>query len=225
MDVTSSTAAAATGRTAATTGATTETASETSGAVTGDFETFLTLLTTQMKNQDPLKPMDSTEFVAQLASFSAVEQQVRANERLDGILGVLSGGSPAGLAEWIGKEVEVAAKADFTGAPVEVALTPLAGADAATLVVTNDFGQEVARIDVEPDATAATWDGTDGFGHTMAEGRYGFSLEGKIGGTLLGSSDGRVYSTVREVRIADGEARLVVQDGTEVALDEIGGVR
>ena len=48
----------------------------------GDFETFLKLLTAQLRNQDPLQPMDSTEFVAQLASFSAVEQQVRANDRL-----------------------------------------------------------------------------------------------------------------------------------------------
>ena len=96
-------------------------------AVTGDFATFLTLLTTQMRNQDPLKPMDSTEFVAQLASFSAVEQQIRANDRLDGILEVLSGGSPAGLAEWIGRDVRVAAKADFTGEPIEVGVAPAAG--------------------------------------------------------------------------------------------------
>ncbi len=58
-----------------------------------DFQTFLTLLTTQLRNQDPLKPMDSTQFVAQLASFSAVEQQVRTNEKLAEIINLLS--SPA----------------------------------------------------------------------------------------------------------------------------------
>ena len=104
-------------------------------AASGDFQTFLTLLTTQMRNQDPLKPMDSTEFVSQLASFSSVEQQVRANDRLQGILDVLSGGSPAGLAEWIGRDVRVAASADYAGDPVEVSLTPHEGADRGVLVV------------------------------------------------------------------------------------------
>ena len=140
------------------------------GAVTGDFQTFLTLLTTQMRNQDPLKPMDSTEFVAQLASFSAVEQQIRSNERLQGILDVLSGGSPAGLAEWIGREVRVAAKADFAGAPVEVAVEPAEGADKAVLVVENDFGNEVARLAVAADATEVTWDGKDAMGATVGAG-------------------------------------------------------
>lgn len=70
-----------------------------------DFETFLTLLTAQMRNQDPLKPMDSTAFVAQLASFSSVEQQIETNAKLDEILDAFSGSPTTQLTEWIGKEV------------------------------------------------------------------------------------------------------------------------
>ena len=51
-----------------------------------DFDTFLQLLTTQLKNQDPSKPFDSTEFVGQLASFSAVEQQIATNSKLDALV-------------------------------------------------------------------------------------------------------------------------------------------
>lgn len=72
---------------------------------TSDFHTFLTLLTAQMRNQDPLKPMDSTEFVAQLASFSAVEQQIETNNKLGELLGVLSDSPTANPTEWLGKEV------------------------------------------------------------------------------------------------------------------------
>lgn len=194
-------------------------------AISGDFETFLKLLTAQMRNQDPLQPMDSTEFVAQLASFSGVEQQVRANDRLQGILDLLAGGDAAGLASWIGREVQAASKADFTGAPVEVAVTPVEGADGAVLVVKNDFGQEVARIPVAADATGVTWDGSDSRGGTAAEGRYGFTLESYQGETLLGTQTGRVYSEVSEVRLVDGAPVLVVADGSQVAIDEIGGVR
>jgi flagellar basal-body rod modification protein FlgD len=51
-----------------------------------DYQTFLKLLVTEMKNQDPTKPMESTEYVAQLANFSNVEQNVRTNAKLDQIL-------------------------------------------------------------------------------------------------------------------------------------------
>jgi flagellar basal-body rod modification protein FlgD len=197
----------------------------TTGAVTGDFQTFLTLLTTQMRNQDPLKPMDSTEFVAQLASFSAVEQQIRANDRLQGILDVLSNGSPAGLAEWIGREVRVAAKADFIGDPIEVALEPAAGADKAVLVVRNDFGNEVARLPVAADATTALWDGKDLMGGLVPHGTYGFTLESYAGEALTGTSTGKVFRRVEEVRVIDGSPVLVVDGGTQVPLDAIGGVR
>ena len=194
-------------------------------AASGDFQTFLTLLTTQMRNQDPLKPMDSTEFVSQLASFSSVEQQVRANDRLQGILDVLSGGSPAGLAEWIGRDVRVAASADYSGEPVAIALSPHEGADRGILIVRNDFGQEVARLAVESDAETASWDGTDSQGNHAANGRYSFALESYSGSTLLDTTPGKVFTTVREVRMEEGSPVLVVDDGTQVPLSQVGGVR
>ena len=58
----------------------------TAGAQTVDYEAFLKLLVTQMKNQDPTAPMDSTDYVAQLATFSQVEQSVQINSKLDSIL-------------------------------------------------------------------------------------------------------------------------------------------
>ena len=51
-----------------------------------DYQSFLTLLVAQLKNQDPTKPMDSTEYVAQLATFSNVEQAISANKKLDALI-------------------------------------------------------------------------------------------------------------------------------------------
>ena len=170
MEITPTTAA-----TAAAAARSTEQAGS-AGALAADFQTFLTLLTTQMRNQDPLKPMESTEFVAQLATFSGVEQQVRANDRLDDIIEVLGGGA-AGLAEWIGREVRAPGKAAFEGEPVEVGFAPVAGADKAWLVVRNDFDQIVARLPIDPAADTAAWDGTDGMGTPLPHGRYGFAIE------------------------------------------------
>ncbi len=51
-----------------------------------DYDAFLKLLVTQLKNQDPTKPMDSTEYIAQLATFSNVEQSISANKKLDELI-------------------------------------------------------------------------------------------------------------------------------------------
>ena len=61
-------------------------ANSTSSAASVDYDAFLQLLVAEMQNQDPTKPMESTEYVAQLASFSNVEQQIQTNEKLDSLL-------------------------------------------------------------------------------------------------------------------------------------------
>jgi flagellar basal-body rod modification protein FlgD len=197
---------------------------ESAGALAADFQTFLTLLTTQMRNQDPLKPMESTEFVAQLATFSGVEQQVRANDRLDAIRELLGGGA-AGLAEWIGREVRAPGKAAFEGEPVEVGKTPVEGADKAWLVIRNDFDQVVARLPVDPAADTVEWSGTDAMGTGLPHGRYAFAIESFEGETPLGTQTGTVFSTVREVRVPDGQQVLVLDDGSRVTLDQVTAVR
>lgn len=68
-----------------------------------DFDTFIKLLVAQMNNQDPTNPMDSTEFVAQLASFSVVEQTIKTNDKLDQIL---SNGSINGAEGYVGKYIQ-----------------------------------------------------------------------------------------------------------------------
>lgn len=71
-------------------------------AATVDYQSFLKLLVAQMSNQDPTAPMESTEYVAQLATFSQVEQQVQMNAKLDEILQASALSQASGL---IGREV------------------------------------------------------------------------------------------------------------------------
>jgi flagellar basal-body rod modification protein FlgD len=195
------------------------------GAAATDFQTFLTLLTTQLRNQDPLKPMESTEFVAQLASFSGVEQQIRTNDRLGDIFEALGGGASAGLADWIGKEVRAPAKGAFAGVPVEIATTPDPEADRAVLTVTNDFGQIVARRAVEPGARTIAWDGTDELGQGLPHGLYAFAVERYRGEELLGSAPGEVFGVVREVRLEDGAPSLILEGGGSVAVADVTALR
>lgn len=73
---------------ASTTGARTTAGTQSQSNVTAnvDYQSFLKLLVAQMENQDPTSPMDSTDYVAQLATFSQVEQSIQMNTKLDSIL-------------------------------------------------------------------------------------------------------------------------------------------
>jgi flagellar basal-body rod modification protein FlgD len=67
---------------------------------------FLRILTTQLNNQDPLKPMDNTQFVAQLAQFTALQESQQTNEKLDSLLNIQSASQSVGL---IGRTVTISA--------------------------------------------------------------------------------------------------------------------
>ena len=70
-----------------------------------DFTQFLTLLTTQLQNQDPLNPMDSTEFTNQLVQFSQVEQSINTNQKLDDLLALQLGGLSTVALGYVGMDV------------------------------------------------------------------------------------------------------------------------
>ncbi|WP_028032486.1 flagellar hook assembly protein FlgD [Chelativorans sp. J32] len=85
---------------------------------TVDYQSFLRLLVAQMKNQDPTSPMDSTDYVAQLATFSQVEQSVQMNSKLEQILAASSLSQASGV---VGREI-TSADGTVTGIVKEVKL-------------------------------------------------------------------------------------------------------
>lgn len=197
----------------------------TSSALTTDFETFLRLLTTQLENQDPLNPLDSTEFVAQLANFSAVEQQVNTNTKLDGLIDAVSSNNAALLGQWVGTEVRSTAATDFDGTPVDVFYQIPAQATHAEMVVKNDQGLEVARFPVPRNSQEIAWDGVDGSGQILPLGSYGFTLESYEDTVSLGQLPSETFSRVNEARLEDNAIVLVFNDGTQLGQGEVKAVR
>lgn len=190
-----------------------------------DYETFLTLLTAQMKNQDPLKPMDSTDFVAQLASFSSVEQQIRTNDALSQIEKLLGGSSPSGLSSWIGLNVQIPKDPQFKGVPIDVFVDPAAAADRADLVVQNSSGEELRRISVPSRTDVYTWAGMFDDGAPMPNGSYRLSVESFKAGELIDSKQAPIYESVLEARLDAGTTLLVLDDGTTVSAEHVTAVR
>lgn len=190
-----------------------------------DFDTFLQLLTTQLRNQDPEEPVDSTQYVSQLASFSAVEQQVRTNAKLDALAEAMTNGANGGLSRWIGVEVEAPTAAQFDGDPVGIRVTPPEGADFATLTVAGADGDVAAQIRVDPAATTLEWDGSKVGGGTADPGLYRFAVTYSKAGEELPASPGRVFAPVAEARLEDGKTMLVLADGTRLPAEEVEAVR
>src|ERR1051326_9398368 len=101
MDVPSAPSAASTAsQTAASTGGSAADAQKT---LSSNFDTFLTLLTTQLKNQDPLQPMDSNQFTQQLVQFSQVEQQINSNKNLESLISLTKSQTTTAAVSYLGK--------------------------------------------------------------------------------------------------------------------------
>jgi len=195
------------------------------GAISADFETFLKMLTTQMRNQDPLNPVDSADFAVQLATFSTVEQQVRTNDLLTG-LGAQMGALGLGqLSGWIGLEAEAQLPVAFDGRPVQLTATVDPLADAAELVVTDQQGVIVQRQAIAPQSGRIIWEGRDPAGLALASGTYEISVQSKRQGEVIARHDIHVNARISEARQEGGETRLVLDTGQRLAASDVLGLR
>ena len=196
-----------------------------STVIGSDFDTFLKLLTTQMKNQDPLNPIDSTDYATQLATFSGVEQQTRTNQLLESLGGQMSLMGMSQLAAWVGQEARTDAAVWMDGGPVTVQAETRAGADRAVLVVKDAEGKVVARDEIDPAGGEFQWIGTDVTGAALPDGVYNLSVESWRDEAVLGSDPVQSYGRILEARNGTGGTTLVLEGGIEVASDRISALR
>lgn len=196
-----------------------------STALASDFETFLKMLTVQARYQDPLEPLDSSEYAAQLAQFSMVEQQVQTNTSLTALVGQMGGSNLAGLASWVGMEARAVTPMAFTGAPIEVSPNPAALADEAFLVVRDSLGVEVQRVSIPISADPLLWTGIDSTGGAMLNDIYAFSVESFRDGEKILDEPAAVYGRVIEAQIVGGDVALIMQGGTAILSSSVTALR
>jgi flagellar basal-body rod modification protein FlgD len=193
--------------------------------ISSDFDTFLKMLTAQMQNQDPLNPMDSTDYATQLATFSGVEQQARTNELLTNLGSQMAVLGMSQLAGWVGQEARAEAPVWTDGDPVTMQLTPATGADSAVLVVRDAAGEVKSREDVPAEAGLYDWLGGDAAGDPLPMGAYTLTLESYSGDTLLGETPVESYARIIEARNGASGAMLVLEGGIEVLSSKITALR
>ena len=210
---------------AAITSANTATATTGNNMISSDFQTFLEMLTAQITNQDPLNPIDSSDYAVQLATFSSVEQQVQTNELLTSLVTQISQSGIGELAGWVGMEARTAAPVVFDGTPVTLSPLPALLADEAWLVVRDAAGNEVDRSKIGLDGAAIVWDGTDANGNPLPDGSYAFEVENHAEGSLLGSTPVEHYATITEAQHIEGQLILVLDGGVQVLSSDVVALR
>jgi len=193
--------------------------------ISSDFETFLKMMTTQLQNQDPLNPIENSDFAVQLATFSNVEQQVQTNQLLEALATNLGGSGISDLANFVGMEARVLAPAYYSGAPIEMTLDVSAGADSGVMVVRDAAGDEVQRLPIDTTAPFHVWQGVDDSGAPLPAGNYTFQVESYAGESLINTAQAPVYTVVEEARLEDGQTMLLLASGEIVPSTSVTALR
>jgi len=193
--------------------------------LSSDFEVFLKMLTAQMQYQDPLNPVDSTDYATQLATFSGVEQAVQTNDLLQTLTTQMTNGGLTDLASWVGREVRTSAPVSFDGTPITLYPGQLAAADKTEIIVQDVTGNEVQRIPFTSGTESILWAGVASDGSPLPDGLYQFQAIAISNDEIIGQVPIDTYALVNEVRLQDGTPVVIIEGGSAVASAEISALR
>lgn len=178
------------------------------------YTTFLTLLTAQLKNQDPTSPMDTDNFTQQLVSMTGVQQQLLSNELLQKMLTAQASSTGYDAVALIGKNVTaLGSDSQLTGGQAKWSYSFPSAATSGALTISDASGKTVWS-GAAPDLTTGrhdfVWDGKDSTGAQLPDGKYTLKISGKGAADqdLLGSTYfSGVVSSIEQV---DGQTLLKI---------------
>lgn len=205
----------------------TSTATQASAGLAKNFDNFLSLLTAQLKNQDPLQPLDSKEFTQQLVQFTGVEQSINTNKTLEQMLGLFRNSSSIGAVSYIGKTIEAEGNtSSFAGGKAGWGYELPRAAAKTVVTVTDMQGRAVFQASGETSKGAHTfvWNGRNSAGQTVPEGLYQLSVAAvdSLGNPV--SAAIRLNGTVTGVETIGDEQMLLVGEA-KVRIGDVRTVR
>jgi len=188
-----------------------------------DLNDFMTLLTTQLQHQDPLDPMDATEFTSQLVQFASVEQQISANSNLEALLKAQENSQLASVAGYVGHLIEAESPTvQVYGGQAEFNYILHEDSESTLITIQDASGRTVLTADGETNVGkhGVVWDGTDLQGNKVTDGTYQLTVVGQ-------NADGEpidvtttAIGVVTGVSYAGNEPVLLINN-QEIALDKV----
>ena len=193
--------------------------------IAGNFDTFLQLLTTQLQNQDPLSPMDTTQFTQQLVEFASVEQQIDMNTNMQTLISMQQTTQATSALQLVGSTVTLSGTAatlsNATGSPATWSLNTSSPATA-NVTITSAAGTTAytGTVALNAGTQTFTWNGHGNNGQTWPDGTYTIVINatGANGQTVNVST--QVQGTVSGVNLTQNPLTLVVS-GQNVPISEI----
>jgi flagellar basal-body rod modification protein FlgD len=149
--------------------------------IAGNFQTFLTLLTTQLKNQNPLDPLDTNQFTQQLVQFAQVEQQLKQNDQLATLISLEKSAAATTALAYVGQTVAVNGQTAALKSGQATWTLQVPKPANATVTITSSTGQNVYTGSYTMGAGTQNfaWDGKDNSGVQWPDGNYTISVTAK----------------------------------------------
>jgi flagellar basal-body rod modification protein FlgD len=193
--------------------------------IAGNFDTFLQLLTTQLQNQDPLDPMDTTQFTQQLVEFASVEQQIDMNTNMQTLISDQQTTQATSALGLVGSTVTLsgssATLSNATGSPATWSLTTTSPATA-NVTITSSAGTTAytGTMALNAGTQSYSWNGQGNNGQTWPDGTYTIAINatGANGQTVNVST--QTQGTVSGVNLSQNPITLVIS-GQNVPISSI----
>ncbi len=187
-------------------------------------ERFMTLLITQIKNQDPLNPLDNAEVTSQLAQLNMVGGIERLNDRIEAMAASFLSGQSLQAASLVGRNVLVeAGTLDNTGEGGRFGVELARSVDAMSVSIVGPTGEIVERLDLGPQPAgmhALEWDGLDSSGQAAPAGSYRIDITATTGGESVAVT-ALAARTVTAVTTGDGKVQLELSNAGTVSLGQV----
>ena len=192
-----------------------------------NFDTFLKLLTTQLQNQDPLSPMDTTAFTQQLVQFSSVEQSILQNQNLETLISFQKNAQSANAVSYIGKTVEMSGdKVGVVGGKGTITYQLPEAANRTIINIYDKDGKLVTRLEgtSRQGDNTVDWNGRSDTGAQLPDGDYKVEVVASdFSGRALRVNTA-LTGKVTDVHFVEGSTLLTV-NGVRLPLSQLTAVR
>ncbi|MEW6417089.1 MAG: FlgD immunoglobulin-like domain containing protein [Nitrospirota bacterium] len=185
---------------------------------------FLTLFITQLRYQDPLDPLDSTEFTSQLAQFSSLEQLTNINEQMDNLMLFQNSLQNTLTTSLIGRKVKFDGEEIYLKDNAEINYTLSEDASEVKISISDSSGNIVREVNLGTQTAGNknyVWDGKDSNGATLPEGKYTIKVEAYDADGNPVEATTSIWGTVTGVTFEDNITYLIIDGMTKIQLSDI----